>query len=97
MSNRQPSWPGHYPITLYALEAISNKWSDNPATEIPLAERILYVACAFRAAVAMDTLSDFSTLLVLLMLTVLSMYKPRGMTRYGWRRQREQRAPPQPW
>jgi hypothetical protein len=27
-------------------------------------------------------------LLVLLVLTALSIYKPRGMTRYGWRRQR---------
>ena len=35
-------------------------------------------------------------LLVLLVLTTLSIYKPRGMTRYGWSRQREQRAPPQP-
>jgi hypothetical protein len=29
-------------------------------------------------------------LLVLLVVTVLSTYKPRGLTRYGWRRQREQ-------
>jgi hypothetical protein len=34
-------------------------------------------------------------LLTLLALTTLSMYKPRGMTRSGWRRQREQRAPSQ--
>jgi hypothetical protein len=37
-----------------------------------------------------------AALLVLLVLTTLSMYKPRGMTRYGWRKQREQRAPSQP-
>jgi hypothetical protein len=37
-----------------------------------------------------------AALLTLLVLTTLSMYKPRGMTRYGWRRQREQRAPSQP-
>ncbi len=30
-------------------------------------------------------------LLVLLVTTVLSVYKPRGMTRYGWRKQDEQR------
>jgi hypothetical protein len=30
-------------------------------------------------------------LLFLLVATVLSVYKPRGMTRYGWRKQREQR------
>jgi hypothetical protein len=27
-------------------------------------------------------------LVVLLVLTALSIYKPRGMTRYGWRKQR---------
>ena len=31
-------------------------------------------------------------LLVLLMTTILSVYKPRGMTRYGWRRQHEGRT-----
>jgi ABC-type anion transport system duplicated permease subunit len=31
-------------------------------------------------------------LLVLLVPAVLSVYKPPGMTRYGWRKQREQRA-----
>ncbi len=31
-------------------------------------------------------------LLVLLVITVLNVYKPRGMTRYGWRKQHEQRA-----
>jgi uncharacterized membrane protein len=30
-------------------------------------------------------------LIVLLLVTVLSVYKPRGMTRYGWRKQHEQR------
>jgi hypothetical protein len=30
-------------------------------------------------------------LLFLLVATVLSVYKPRGMTRYGWRKQREER------
>lgn len=35
-------------------------------------------------------------LLVLLALVALSIYKPRGMTRYGWRKQREQRELPQP-
>jgi hypothetical protein len=37
-----------------------------------------------------------AALLVLLVLTTLSIYKPRGMTRYGWRRQREQRVPSRP-
>lgn len=31
-------------------------------------------------------------LVVLLVVTVLSVYKPRGMTPYGWRRQHEQRT-----
>ena len=31
-------------------------------------------------------------LLVLLVPVALSLYKPRGMTRYGWRKQHEQRA-----
>jgi hypothetical protein len=30
-------------------------------------------------------------LLVLLVITILSVYKPRGLTRYGWRKQNEQR------
>lgn len=35
-------------------------------------------------------------LLVLLVTTTLSVYKPRGMTRYGWRRQHRQPALSQP-
>jgi len=35
-------------------------------------------------------------LLLLLVATVLAVYKPRGMTRYGWRRQHDQRALSQP-
>src|SRR5688500_2475453 len=31
-------------------------------------------------------------LLLFLVATVLALYKPRGMTRYGWRKQHEQRA-----
>ena len=31
-------------------------------------------------------------LLVLLVATVLAVYKPRGVTRYGWRKQHDQRA-----
>ena len=30
-------------------------------------------------------------LVVLLVITILSIYKPRGLTRYGWRKQQEQR------
>jgi hypothetical protein len=35
-------------------------------------------------------------LLVLLVTTTLSVYKPRGMTPYGWRKQHEQRTEAQP-
>jgi len=35
-------------------------------------------------------------LLVLLVTTVLAVYKPRGMTRYGRRKQREQRRNEEP-
>jgi uncharacterized membrane protein len=35
-------------------------------------------------------------LLVLLVTTILSVYKPRGMTRYGWRKQHEERTGAQP-
>ena len=31
-------------------------------------------------------------MLVLLVIQVLNMYKPRGMTRYGWRKQQERRS-----
>jgi hypothetical protein len=31
-------------------------------------------------------------LLVLLVVLALNVYKPRGLTRYGWRKQREERA-----
>ncbi|MCA1704353.1 MAG: DUF2269 domain-containing protein [Actinobacteria bacterium] len=33
-----------------------------------------------------------AALLLLVVATVLALYKPRGMTRYGWRRQQEQQA-----
>ena len=40
----------------------------------------------------MHAIHTGGALLVLLVLTVLSMYKPRGMTPYGWRKQQEQRT-----
>ncbi|HYZ09917.1 MAG TPA: DUF2269 domain-containing protein, partial [Pseudonocardiaceae bacterium] len=36
-------------------------------------------------------LHSIGGLVVLLIVTVLSVYKPRGLTRYGWRKQRRQR------
>jgi len=41
----------------------------------------------------MHVLHTGGALVVLLVLTVLSVYKPRGMTRYGWRKQHEERTP----
>jgi hypothetical protein len=38
-----------------------------------------------------DLLHPGVGLLVLLVITVLNVYKPRGMTRYGWRKQEEER------
>jgi hypothetical protein len=35
-------------------------------------------------------------LVVLLVIQVLNVYKPRGLTRYGWRKQHEQRTVRQP-
>jgi hypothetical protein len=39
-----------------------------------------------------DLLHAGGGLLVLLVITVLNVYKPRGMTPYGWRKQHERRA-----
>jgi hypothetical protein len=38
-----------------------------------------------------DLLHAGGGLVVLLVITVLNVYKPRGMTRYGWRKQHERR------
>ena len=35
-----------------------------------------------------------AALLLLLVVTTLAVYKPRGMTPYGWRKQHEERARP---
>ena len=60
---------------------------------------------SFMAGVAADPTADLDVvrnsspklhavlaLLLLLVATVLAVYKPRGMTRYGWRKEHEQRA-----
>jgi hypothetical protein len=64
---------------------------------------------SFMAGVAADPSADLGVvrnssprlhavlaLLVLLVATVLGVYKPRGMTRYGWRKQHERRTLSQP-
>jgi hypothetical protein len=37
-----------------------------------------------------------AALLLLIVATTLAVYKPAGLTRYGWRKQHEQRPAPQP-
>lgn len=58
-------------------------------------------AVAAEGAILTDELRDSrvqlvadagAALAVLIVNTVLSVYKPRGITRYGWRKQREERA-----
>ncbi|KRE30638.1 hypothetical protein ASG81_25225 [Paenibacillus sp. Soil522] len=64
---------------------------------------------SFLAGVAADPSADLDRLggggqflhpgiglLVLLLVLILSVYKPRGMTRYGWRKQQEKRKESQP-
>jgi hypothetical protein len=43
-----------------------------------------------------DLLHAGGGLLVLLVITVLNVYKPQGLTPYGWRKQHERRAVSQP-
>jgi hypothetical protein len=43
-----------------------------------------------------DLLHPGVGLLVLLVITVLNVYKPRGLTPYGWRKQQEERTVSQP-
>jgi hypothetical protein len=48
------------------------------------------------AALGGDLLHPGVGLLVLLAITALNVYKPRGLTPYGWRKQHEQRAASRP-
>jgi hypothetical protein len=51
---------------------------------------------ALRVGLPGELLHASVGLLVLLVIQVLNMYKPRGMTAYGWRKQHEQRTVSQP-
>jgi hypothetical protein len=44
------------------------------------------------AALGGDLIHPSIGLLILLVVTGLNVYKPRGLTRYGWRKQHEQRT-----
>lgn len=59
MSTPKKPWLGHYPITEFVLEALTKQLSDRTAAEPPRTEKVLFVACAFWAAVAMETLDDY--------------------------------------
>jgi hypothetical protein len=68
------------------------------ATSILLVETRTISALARAAMTSTDPrdlpgslLHSVGGLVVLLAVTVLSIYKPRGLTRYGWRRQQAQR------
>jgi hypothetical protein len=70
---------------------------------------LVYLTFRFMARVAADPTADLDVvrntppalhaalaLLRLLVVTGLAVHKPRGLTRYGWRKERERRAPPVP-
>jgi hypothetical protein len=67
----------HMPL----VDFLASASTKNPAIAIGL--HGLRIQMIFYGAAAM---------LVLLLLTALSMYKPSGMTRYGWRKLQEERA-----
>ena len=50
------------------------------------------VAAAGRGGTGGDLFHPGAGLVILLGIAVLNVYKPRGMTLYGWRRQQEERA-----
>ncbi len=71
------------------------------ATVVLLTEMRVVSKVADRAASGLDPRElpgslphSVGGLVVLLAATILSIYKPRGMTRYGWRKQHEQRGVP---
>jgi hypothetical protein len=47
---------------------------------------------ALRGALPGELLHAGAGLVVLLVIQVLNVYKPRGLTLYGWRKQQEQRT-----
>jgi hypothetical protein len=57
-----------------------------------LADMAQAVSGADLAALGGDLFHPSIGLLILLVVTGLNMYKPRGLTRYGWRKQHEQRT-----
>jgi hypothetical protein len=70
-------------VHLRPIELMAQAAAAGTASSPDLAEARLQLVFASGAA-----------LLVLLMTTALSIYKPRGLTRYGWRKQQEPRVAP---
>ena len=71
-----------YMQTLGSLadRAALSGWSDGNLSALRSASPVLHAGAA---------------LVLLLIATGISVYKPRGVTRYGWRKQQERRAAPQ--
>jgi hypothetical protein len=55
-----------------------------------VAAKTTVLGTSLRSQQLLMVVASSVALVVLLVLTVLSVYKPRGMTRYGWRKQQEQ-------
>ncbi len=64
-------------VHIRPIAAVSQIASERPPSTADLALQIQMLAAAAAA------------LLVLLVATVVSVYKPRGLTQYGWRKQQE--------
>ena len=71
-------------VLLLQLELIGHLARGAASGSLPLGE--------IRALGVSPVLHATGGLLVLLLPVVLSLYKPRGLTRYGWRKQHEQAA-----
>jgi hypothetical protein len=61
-----------------------------------IAARTAVFSAALQGQRLLIVTASGAALVVLVVLTVLSVYKPRGMTRYGARTQYQQRSLPQP-
>jgi hypothetical protein len=71
-------------ILLIHLQPISHLAQAAASETLSLADHSLQIQMVFASGAA---------LLALLVATVLAIFKPRGMTSYGWRKQYEQRGP----
>jgi hypothetical protein len=65
-------------------------------TVTSLADQARSVDDAHLGGLGGDLLHPGLGLVVLVVITTLNVYKPRGLTRYGWRKQQEQRKAPVP-